>query len=176
LPTDLTFLKSLNIEPLDRKKHDRAAFDSGVPRVNNFIGATAGKHHQEDQSKTYVAVKTGTVKILGFYTLCPHAIDLKSLPEALQKKLGSSEKVAAIYLAVVGVDTTVAGKGLGRFLMADFLRICVKAIDLIGGKFIVLDAIDEKTASFYRKLGFVDLPSQPLRMLMNAAKARNAIK
>ncbi|MDE1149738.1 MAG: GNAT family N-acetyltransferase [Azospirillaceae bacterium] len=172
---DKAFLKTLNIEPLDRHKHDRAAFDSGVTKVNNFLISTAGRHHQDDQSKTYVAVMAGTVKVIGFYTLRPHAIAVDALPPEIQKKLGRSDTVGAIYLAVVGVDKSAANKGLGRKLMSHFLGLCMKVIDQIGGKFIVLDAIDAKTADFYRKLGFVDLPSQANRMLISAETVRKSM-
>jgi len=44
-----------------------------------------------------------------------------------------------------------------------------------GIAFLVLDALDEERASFYRNLGFVSLPSQPLRMVNSSATMRAAM-
>lgn len=67
------------------------------------------------------------------------------------------------------------GHEVGSFLMADALRRSVAAADIIGGRFMVLDAINEDAARMYRRLGFVDLPSQSGRMLLSMTVIRKAV-
>jgi GNAT superfamily N-acetyltransferase len=112
-------------------------------------------------------------RIIGFYALSPHAIDRERLPQ--DKTLPRHERLSAIYLSMIAVDTSVQGKGIGSFLTANALAKCVDIADLGGGRYVVLDALNENAARLYRRLGFVDLPSQPLRMVIAMATVRKAI-
>ena len=67
------------------------------------------------------------------------------------------------------------GKGVGRLLLRDALVRTVAAAEHGGIAFLVLDALDEQRAGFYRALGFVSLPSQPLRMVISTATMRAAM-
>jgi len=174
---DEAWLSRLKIEPLDRKKHDRAAFSCGEERIDNFLKSTAAKHADEDFTKVYVAVEPPSNKILGYYALCPHAIDIQSLPESDRKRMPRYPTVSAIYLSMIATDKSVRKRGLGTFLMADVLKRCVEAANIIGGHFIVLDALDDDAARLYRRIGFHDLPApgQDRRMLMSLEKVRKTV-
>lgn len=172
---DRDFLSRLSIEPLDRSRHDRAGFRSGVDRIDNYLRNTAARHHAEDFSKTYVAVESPSPEILGFYSLNPHAIEVSSLPAELQKKMPRHPTIPAIYLATLAVNLGLQSRGLGSYLMGDFLRRCVDIADRAGGHFVVLDAINGDAARLYRRIGFVDLPDHRPRMIMNVAKVRKAV-
>jgi ribosomal protein S18 acetylase RimI-like enzyme len=130
----------------------------------------------EDHSKTYVAVEPPSNQVIGFYTLSPHAIDVSSLPPKILKKLPRFPTISAIYLATLGVHVARQGHGLGTYLMADFLKACVRIADIGGGHFVVLDAINDDAARMYRRIGFTDLPDQEPRMIMSMAKVRKAVQ
>lgn len=51
-------------------------------------------------------------------------------------------------------------------------RGTLAAAEIVGGRFIVLDAINEKAAALYRRVGFQELPSHPGRMIISIAKVR----
>ncbi|HEV7285768.1 MAG TPA: GNAT family N-acetyltransferase [Kaistia sp.] len=172
---DRDFLSRSSIEPLDRSRHDRTGFRSGVDRIDNYLQNTAARHHAEDFSKTYVAVEPPSPEILGFYSLNPHAIEVSSLPVEVRKKMPRHPTIPAIYLATLAVKLSMQNRGLGTYLMSDFLRRCVDVADRVGGHFVVLDAIDENAARMYRRIGFVDLPDHWPRMIMNVAKVRKAV-
>jgi ribosomal protein S18 acetylase RimI-like enzyme len=174
---DEGWLGRLVIEPLDRKRHDRAAFSCGETRIDNFLKNPAAKHADNDFSKTYVAVEPPSDEIVGYYTLCPHAIDVSTLPERDQKKLPRYPTIGAFYLSMIGVDSKFQGKGLGTFLLADAIKMCVGAADKTGGAFIVLDVLNDKAGKLYRRYGFHDLPApgQESRMLISMGKARAAL-
>jgi ribosomal protein S18 acetylase RimI-like enzyme len=174
---DGAWLSRLNIEPLDRGKHDRAAFSCGVDRIDNFLKSTAAKQADEDFTKVYVAVEPPSNNILGYYSLSAHVIDIQSLPENDRKRMPRYPTIPAIYLSMIAVDASMQKRGLGQFLMADVLKKCVSVADLIGSHFIVLDAINEDAARMYRRIGFHNLPTPgpETRMLMSMAKVRKAI-
>ena len=172
---DKEFISRLGVEPFDRKRHDRTAFSCGVERIDNFLRITAGNHADQDHGKIYVACEPPSGMILGFYAISPHCIDLSALPDGLRKKLPHQPKVSAIYLSMVGVDRSLHGRGVGTFLMMSALKKCVEGADIMGGHFIVLDAINEDAARMYRRIGFVDLASQPSRMLIATRTVRKAM-
>lgn len=175
---DEAWLARLRIEPLDRAKHDRAAFSCGIDRIDNFLKSTAAKQADQDFTKTYVVVEPPSNGILGYYALCMHAIDIRTLPELDRKRMPRHDKIPAVYLSMIAVDTNVQNRGLGKLLLADVLKRCADVADKIGCHFIVLDAIDENAARLYRRMGFHDLPApgQGNRMVMSIAKARKAIE
>ncbi|MGF3026925.1 GNAT family N-acetyltransferase [Methylobacterium aquaticum] len=176
---DRALLGRLRIEPLDRKKHGRAAFSSGEPRVDNFLKTNAAGLQDLDTTRCVVACfppeGDEPAEIAGFYALNAHGIDTKTLPEPLRKKIGRYDSVPAVYLSVVGVHEAYQGKGIGSFLMANAFKRCAGIADQIGAAFIVLDALNEDAARLYRRLGFVDLPGHEPRMLIGMKVVRTAI-
>lgn len=173
---DRAFLARVRIEPLDRKKHDRAAFACGEERVDNFLKKAAARQQDDDHTRVNVACLDADRTIVGFYALNSHSIDISTLPEADRKKLPHYPTISAIYLSVVGVDSAHQGKGLGSLLMGDVFARCVDVADKIGAHLIVLDALNERAAKLYRELGFVDLPGHEPRMLIRMTAVRKAIE
>ncbi|WP_137046423.1 GNAT family N-acetyltransferase [Pseudolabrys sp. FHR47] len=173
---DRAFLARIRIEPLDRKKHDRAAFSCGEERLDNFLKSMAARQQDDDHTRVYVACLDAGPGIAGFYALNSHAIDATTLPPDQRRKLPSYPTIPAIYLSVVAVARDQQGNGLGKLLLADAFKRCVVVADQIGAHFIVLDALNERAAKLYRELGFVDLPGHEPRMLIKMEVVRRAIK
>jgi len=171
---DKEFLSKVIVEPLD-SKHDRAAFSCGEVRIDNYLKYSALNHSGKDFVKVYVAIERDSEVVLGYYALGPHAIDISSLPDEAAKKMPKWPLIPSIYVSMVGVDNSCQGKGLGTLLVADAFKRSVRVADMIGGHFIVLDALNEKAARLYRRLGFVELPSQEGRMIMGIKQVRKAI-
>ena len=172
---DSAFLARLRIEPLDRQVHDRAAFRSGVDRVDNFLQKTAARQQENDLTRVYVACLDQQIEVVGYYALNSHSIDVTTLPESMRKKLPQYPTISAIYLAVVGFHEDDQGKGGGHFLLMDALRKCVEVADIVGSYFVVLDSLNERAAKLYREIGFIDLPGHAPRMLINMRVVRIAI-
>lgn len=53
------------------------------------------------------------------------------------------------------------GQGLGEQLLLDALSRCVVAGEVVGSRFVVVDAIDAAAESFYVRYGFQSLPTPP---------------
>src|SRR5271154_1540715 len=121
---DEAWLSSLVIEPIDRAKHDRSAFTCGIDRIDNFLKNNAAKQADADFAKVYVAVEPPSTEVVGYYALCPHAIDISSLPAEDQKRMPRYPTISAIYLSVIAVVKSRQRRGLGSFLMADALKLC----------------------------------------------------
>lgn len=164
---DLPWLARVVIEPLDRKKHDRAAFSCGETRIDNYIAKTAARHQDENVTRVRIARLPNEPAILGFYALNSHAIDVSSLPPEARKRLPHYPTAPAVYLSMIAVRLDQQGKGLGQFLLADALKR-IYAVSLeIGVRFVVLDALSDDAARLYARLGFVELTTAPGRMILD---------
>jgi len=175
MPADLEYLAGIRIEPFDSDRHDRTEFSCGVERLDNFLKITASKYVKEDNGKIYVAVEKDSGRVVGFHAINPHAIDISEFDEKTRKRFpGGRDRISAFYLSMFARDLSVRGKGLGPLLLADVLSRCLAAADIAGGRFIVLDALDEKAERLYASMGFQALPSQPRRMVISMAKVRQS--
>ncbi len=172
MPADVDYLRGLAIEPFDAARHDRASFTCGTDRIDNFLKITASKYEAGDIGRIHVAIERDGGRLVGFYAVGPHAIDARELEPEMKKRLPNFDRVPAYYLSMIGTHVDVQGKGVGSFLLADVLKRCVRASDEMGGRFVVLDAINEDAARLYARYDFVPLPSVPDRMIVGIAKLR----
>ena len=173
--------QKISIEPLDPKRHDRAAFSCGTDRLDNFLKRTARKHQTGDFSRVWVATEGGRPEILGFYALNAHSLEGDERPAHLTRNAPRSGDIPTVYLSMIAVDRRYQGQGLGRILLADALRRATAAADQIGLKAVVLDVIEDggpeatdKRRAFYTSMGFQPLPSRPLRMFIPIETIRRA--
>src|SRR5271169_1566063 len=101
MTADETWLSRLRIEPLDRGKHDRAAFSCGVTTLDNFLKSTAARQADEDLTKVYVATDPPEKRVLGYYSISAHVIDVQSLPEDDQKRMPRYPTIPGMYLSMI---------------------------------------------------------------------------
>ena len=91
------------IERFDPARHDRADFDCGVDRLNNYLKLTARKQQKDDMTRVYDAIEEGSPRILGY-----HAINLgmMNVDELKRRPRGSARSR--------GDPGAVPGAGRGR--------------------------------------------------------------
>lgn len=172
---DVGFLRTLTpAEPLDRKKHDRAAFSCGEDRLDRYLKEQAAKLADTDQVRTYVVCERDSPVVVGYFGVCTHKILLESLPEDVRSKLAKYPEVSAILLSMIATASPHQGKGVGTYMLGEVLKLSFRVADQIGARFLILDAINEKAARLYRAFGFVDLPAIPGRMILDLNTARKA--
>lgn len=175
MPPDLEFLSRIVIEQFDGERHDRGVFDCGVERLNNFLKITASKYVGDDNGQIYVAIDEGAGKLVGYHAIGPHALDVSEFDEKTRKRFPRGwDRVPAFYLSMIATDSSVQGKGLGTLLISDVFDRCIAAAEIVGGRFIVLDALNAKAARIYARMGFEALASQPERMIISMAKVRRS--
>ncbi len=178
MPTETQDQTPFTIQPFDPKAHDRTAFSCGVPQIDNYLKLTAKKGSKADVVRVWVIVATDN-KIAGFYGINMHAIDVKEMPAAYAKKAMKHGTLPAAFIAMIGVDETQQGNGIGSVLMADALSRIARVSNDIGTCVVVLDVFDDGDAdtvarrkTYYEEFGFIALPDQPLRLFMPVQTAR----
>jgi GNAT superfamily N-acetyltransferase len=172
MPIDLAYLRTLHVERFDGSRHDRGPFTCGVERIDNFLKISASGFIKDDNGRIYVAIEREGGRLVGFYAIGPHSIDVSALNPDMVKRGVRVDKLPAFYLSMIATYAEVQGKGLGSYLLADVFRRCLAAADAIGGRFLILDATNERAAALYARAGFVSLVSQPERRIVSMAKLR----
>lgn len=99
-------------EPIARH-HDRSGFDCGNPELNLYLAKFARQNHEAGGAKTFVAIgPPGDATILGFYSICPGAIQFGRVPTKPTRKPGHYD-VPVFRLGRLAVDRASQGRGLG---------------------------------------------------------------
>jgi GNAT superfamily N-acetyltransferase len=157
------------------KRHDRGSFDCGEPTLNDFLRRHARQSHERDAAKTFLAISNVDRAILGFYTLCPGAIVYARTPEFVRKGLARHD-VPVFRLGRLAVASAAQGKGLGGQLLLAAGRRCLLAAAEVGGVALLIDAKNERVASWYASFGAIPLADAPFVLLLPLATIQQALK
>jgi len=138
-------------EPLNAD-HDLSAFDCGKLALNDWLRTYA----LTNQAKgfTRVMVIRENARVIGFYGLAPTAVP----PSVLSRKIRTGrlpDPVPCILFGQFAVDTAYAGKGIGSALLRHALERCVAAAEAIGGRAVIVRAIDGGAEAFWQSSGFI---------------------
>lgn len=148
------------IEPLG--EHSLENFTSGNEELDEWLANyahTATGHG----TRTYVLVDVDRL-VVGYFAVAPHLLRRKDAPSRIAR--GAPENIPAVLLAKLALDSSVQGQGLGSELLVAALGVILDAARRVGGKVVVVDAIDDGARSFYERHEFVRFPGQSHRLLM----------
>ncbi len=158
------------------KVHGRDSFDCGDPDLNEFLLRHARQNHDKGGSKTFIAAPANDDRrILGFYCLSPASIDYARTPALLKKGLARYD-VPVFRLGRLAVDLTVQGQGLGGQLLLTAGRRCLLAATQVGGVALLIDAKNERAASWYEGYGAIPLLDDPQSLLLPLTTVEAALK
>ncbi|MFA0049707.1 GNAT family N-acetyltransferase [Vibrio breoganii] len=163
----------MNTVLLEKAKHDRSRFNCGIKALNNYLTVMASQQAKKDNTRTFVLEDdNNSSHIIGFYTLTMTPIDLKVLPNKLQKKHQSSTSGGLI--ARLAVDERYKGKGFGEWLLIDSLRKLLAASDSVGFPIIIVDAKDG-AKDFYERYGFRAFQDAENKLFITIADVRASL-
>lgn len=162
------------LEPLGRH-HDRSRFSCGEAELDDWFRRRAGQDERRNIARVFVAVDS-ELGIVGFYSLSSFRLDFADLPEEIARKLPRYDGIPAALIGRLARDTRVRGKGVGDLLVADAVRRILSAARSLAVFTIMVDAKDERAATFYERLGFRRFPLRPNRLFMLASSAAAALE
>lgn len=154
------------LELLDTS-HDRKAFHSGLPSVDQYLKETARSHTEKGVSLTRVLVRAEAKPpkaILGFFTLTPCMVEAAGWPD-VPKGLPRNP-VGAVLLGRLAVDKSMQGEGIGTRLLSLARRITAESLAATGGIGMVVDAATDELISFYERFGFHRISRDSRRLFL----------
>lgn len=153
------------VEPFDRLRHDRSAFDCGIPILNEWLTTKASQFEKKDLARTYVLVESGANLVRGYYALSNHTVVYDSLPSDQAKGLPQID-MPVVLIGRLAVDRSVQGQKLGEYLLIDALRRAEYLATKIGIRAVEVDAINKSAKLFYERYGFLTLSDDPHHLFL----------
>lgn len=152
-------IMALLIEILE-KKHNRNTFSCGQILLDNYIQKQASQDVKGNLSICYVLNNTDDNRVRGYYTLSSNAVNREEFPDVLAKKLPPGYRdIPTALLGRLAIDNSLKRKGYGEILLFDALSRCMAVSEKVGTMAVVVDPIDEQAKKFYKKYGFILLPT-----------------
>ena len=91
---------------------------------------------------------------MGFYGLAPTAVVPNALPRSIRTGQPPNP-VPGLLLGQLATDLGWAGRGMGIGLVKHALQCCVAASKLVGGRALLVNAVDLEAAAFWQRRGFL---------------------
>jgi GNAT superfamily N-acetyltransferase len=138
-------------EPLDSARHDRSAFDSGEPALDEWLRRYAGQNRRRDTAATWV-IATSDNRVVAYASLSMTAIDRAAAPRRVAKQ--APDPIPALLLGRLAVDHRYAGLGIGTALVAHVLATAVELNAKAACRAVVVTAISTRARAWWEHLGF----------------------
>jgi GNAT superfamily N-acetyltransferase len=145
-------------EPLTAD-HDVSQFSCGQPTLNHWLKTRALSNQEKGFTAVVVVHEAG--RVVGYYGLAPTAV----VANVLSRKVRTGQPpdpVPCLLLGQLATDTEWAGRGIGTGLLKHALQRCVQAAALVGGRALIVNAVDAEAAAFWQRRGFVPSRDEPL--------------
>ncbi|MGO9902938.1 MAG: GNAT family N-acetyltransferase [Solirubrobacteraceae bacterium] len=156
-----------------RADHELSGFDCGNEELNRWLIDHALASQKADLARTYLAL-TETA-IAGYFSLTTGSVRRESAPRRYARGM-PRHPIPTILIARLAVDRAHQGQRLGGRLLAEALRLAVAASDNAAARLVVVDAIDDQAAAFYRRHGFIDVPENPRRLFRKMTDIRRTLE
>ena len=107
-------------------------------------------------------------RVVGYYGLAPTAVVPAVLPRRI--KTGQPpDPVPCLLRGQLAVDRDWAKRGIGTGLVRHALIRSVHGARLIGGRALLVKAIDADAAAFWRRRGFLETKDDPMLLVRSFA-------
>lgn len=137
-------------EPIDAA-HLLEDFNCGKPPLDTWLKQRALSNHRK--GFTSVIVAQDQHRVIGYYGLAPTAVASNLFPRSIRTGQ-PPDPLLCILLGRLAIDVSAKGQGLGTALLLHALRRSVMAAGLIGGRAILVTAIDEDATAYWKSRGF----------------------
>lgn len=152
-------------EPLTAA-HDVSEFTCGKPTLDHWLKTRALSN--QEKGFTAVLVVHEASRVVGYYGLAPTAVVPNALPRSIRTGQ-PPDPVPCLLLGQLATDIGWAGRGIGTGLVKHALERCVTAAGLVGGRALMVNAVDDEAAAFWQRRGFIPSRDDPLILFRSIA-------
>jgi GNAT superfamily N-acetyltransferase len=139
--------------------HDLSQFDCGKPALDHWLRSRALSNHEK--GFTAVMVVHVDMRVVGFYGIAPTAVAPGAAPRSIRTGQ-PPDPIPCLLLGQLATDRAWAGQGVGTGLLKHALLRCIQAAGLIGGRALLVRALDQDAAAFWLRRGFLPSKDDPL--------------
>nr|WP_253203902.1 GNAT family N-acetyltransferase [Methylosinus sp. KRF6] len=157
--------------------HDVSEFSCGKSSLDYWLKTRALSNQEKGFTAVLVVHDAG--RVVAYYGLAPTAVVPNALPRFIRTGQ-PPDPVPCLLLGQLATDIGWAGHGIGTGLVKHALERCVTAAALVGGRALMVKAVDIEAAAFWRRRGFFPSRDDPFVLFRSIvdiaasfAKARN---
>lgn len=147
-------------EPLSAT-HDVSAFSCGKPSLDRWLQTRALGNQEKGFTAVMVVHESG--RVIGCYGLAPTSIVPAQLPRSIRTGQ-PPDPIPCLLLGQLATDESWASRGIGTGLLKHALQRCVAASFLIGGRALMVNAVDDEASAFWRRWGFLPSRGDPMTL------------
>ncbi len=157
-------------EPL-APHHRHGDFRCGEESLDAWLKHRAAANQVSGASRTFVVCDSGSV--IAYYALASSAVSVAATSGRFRRNM--PDPIPVVILARLAVAKAHHGRGIGRALFQDAARRIVYAADAIGIRGLLVHALSEDAAAFYRCLGLGPSPLDPMTLMVTVADLRASL-
>jgi len=139
--------------------HDVSEFTCGRPVLDNWLKTRALSNQEKGFTAVLVVHEAG--RVIGYYGLAPTGVVPNVLPRSIRTGQ-PPDPVPCLLLGQLATDLGWVGRGIGTGLVKHALERSVQAANLVGGRALMVNAVDSDAATFWQRRGFVPSRDNPL--------------
>lgn len=143
--------------------HDVSEFSCGKASFDHWLKTRA----LSNQEKGFTVVHE-EARVVAYYGLAPTAVVPNVLPRSIRTGQ-PPDPVPCLLLGQLATDVGWTGHGIGTGLLKHALERCVTAAALVGGRALVVNAVDDEASAFWRRRGFIPSRDDPLVLFRSIA-------
>jgi len=107
-------------------------------------------------------------RVVGYYGLAPTAVVPTAMPRSI--RIGQPpDPIPCLLLGQLATDNDWAGRGIGSGLLKHALERCIDAARLVGGRALIVNAVDEEAGAFWQRRGFLPSKDDPMILFRSIA-------
>lgn len=137
-------------------EHDLSQFNCGKPLLDDWLKNSALPSEGRSARSYVVCEKKRTV--VGYYCISTSSVERQALPPKLKREQGLPRQIPVAIIGRLARDVSYTGKGLGADLLQDALIRILSASKIIGLRAVLVHALDEDAATFWKDYEFIECP------------------
>jgi GNAT superfamily N-acetyltransferase len=144
--------------------HDASAFNSGKSALDDWLRKSVRDSDGRNLTRTY-GWRRGAEIVVAYYTLMPYFLERGTL--GTKQARGLPNRIPCYLLGRLALDDHLHGQRLGLQLLASALARVAAGSRELGGRYALVDAIDDAANVFYRHHGFAPVPGHEGRLILS---------
>jgi len=145
--------------------HELEGFESGVEVLDRWLRRQALRNQASGASRTFVACRDE--RVMAYYALASSAVAVNAASGHFRRNMPNP--IPVVVLGRLAVDRSLQGSGVGRALVRDAGLRVLHAADAIGIRGLLVHALSDSAAAFYRQVGFRPSPIDPSLLMLTLA-------
>ncbi|MCB0071353.1 MAG: GNAT family N-acetyltransferase [Caldilineaceae bacterium] len=153
---------SLTAPALLDEQHDLMPFSCGEAEFDDWLKRRARANQSSGASRTYVLAAQD--RVIAYYALAGGAVIAREAPGRVRRNM--PDPIPVIVLGRLAVDRAWQGQGLGTAMLRDAVLRTLQAAEIIGVRALLVHALHDDAAAFYRRAGFMPSPLRPHTLML----------